>query len=103
MSVMTLQHRCWNHDAREAVCRCPSCGRPYCRECVSEHEARLLCAGCLGQQLRQQPARRGRRLAAASLTVAGILTAWMLYYGAARAVLLIGSRGAAEEAASEAK
>ena len=102
MSAMSLQHRCLNHDAREAVCRCPACGRPFCRECVSEHEARLLCAGCLSATARERPKPAGRRLAAAGLALAGILTAWVLYYGAARTVLLIGSR-AGQEAASEAK
>ena len=46
---MELQQRCWNHEAREAACRCPACGRSYCRECVSEHEGRLLCAACLSR------------------------------------------------------
>ena len=48
-----------------------------------------------------RPSRRAR-LAVAGLALAGILTAWVLYYGAARTVLLIGSR-AGQEAASEAK
>jgi len=41
------QARCFNHFQREAAARCPSCGRFYCRECVSEHEGRMLCAACL--------------------------------------------------------
>jgi hypothetical protein len=100
MNGIGLQQRCWNHDAREAVCRCPACGRPYCRECVSEHEARLLCAACLSAQVRPRQAGGRRRIRAAALTLAGILTAWVLFYGAARAVLLVGSRSA-EEAASQ--
>jgi hypothetical protein len=29
------------------VARCPECRRFYCRECVTEHDDRLLCASCL--------------------------------------------------------
>ena len=41
--------RCVRHPDREAAARCPVCGQPFCRECVVEHEGRLLCAGCLAQ------------------------------------------------------
>jgi hypothetical protein len=43
--------RCYNHTAREAVARCPECGRFFCRECVSEHEDRVLCASCLAKRV----------------------------------------------------
>ncbi len=39
--------RCYNHQRREAVARCPDCGRFFCRECVTEHEDRVLCTACL--------------------------------------------------------
>lgn len=41
--------RCARHGEREAVARCPSCGGSFCRECVSEHEGRLLCSQCLAR------------------------------------------------------
>jgi hypothetical protein len=41
------QQRCFNHAAREAAVRCPECARFYCRECVTEHEGRLICTSCL--------------------------------------------------------
>jgi hypothetical protein len=41
------QARCFNHAQREAVARCPGCRRFYCRECVTEHDDRLMCAQCL--------------------------------------------------------
>ncbi len=41
------QQRCLNHALREAVARCPECRRFYCRECVTEHEDRMICASCL--------------------------------------------------------
>lgn len=45
-----VQQRCFNHGSREAAARCPECRRHFCRECVTEHEDRLLCASC--QRLR---------------------------------------------------
>ncbi|MBI5725996.1 MAG: rhomboid family protein [Planctomycetes bacterium] len=41
------RQRCFNHASREAAARCPACRRYFCRECVTEHGGRLLCAGCL--------------------------------------------------------
>ena len=41
------QQRCHNHLPREAVARCPACGRFFCRECITEHEDKVLCAACL--------------------------------------------------------
>jgi hypothetical protein len=43
-----LSHqRCFHHASREAAARCPECGRFYCRECVTEHDDRAICAACL--------------------------------------------------------
>ncbi len=44
-----VHQRCLNHADREAAARCPECQRFFCRECVSEHETRILCAACLSQ------------------------------------------------------
>lgn len=94
MSDLTIQQRCWNHEAREAVCRCPECGRSFCRECVTEHEARLLCASCLNALARTRRSRRGgmRRVLPAAMALAGILVAWIVFYGAGEALLLITTR-----------
>jgi len=43
------QQRCLNHPRREAAARCPECGRFYCRECITEHDDRVLCASCLAK------------------------------------------------------
>ena len=46
--MRSLTHqRCFNHAVREAAARCPECGRFYCRECITEHDDRILCAACL--------------------------------------------------------
>ena len=39
--------RCNYHGNREAAAMCARCHKPYCRECVTEHEGRVLCTGCL--------------------------------------------------------
>ena len=95
-----IQNRCWNHEAREASCRCPECGRSFCRECVTEHEARLLCAACL----EKLSAARGRkagalaRLAPAALLIAGISIGWLLFFSAGQAVIVTGERAQASAA-----
>ena len=98
MNRPAIQQRCWNHESREAVCRCPECGNSFCRECVTEHEARLLCAACLNSLAlaRQQsrPAKRGglRRLAPVGMAVAGILLAWLVFFGAGETMLTLAIR-----------
>lgn len=39
--------RCARHSEREAAACCAECELPFCRECVSDYEGRLLCASCL--------------------------------------------------------
>ncbi|NQT92245.1 MAG: rhomboid family protein [Lentisphaerae bacterium] len=46
------RQKCSNHPGREAVARCPVCERFFCRECVTEHEDRVICARCLARQSR---------------------------------------------------
>lgn len=41
------RQRCANHIQREAVARCPQCQRHFCRECITEHDDKLLCNHCL--------------------------------------------------------
>src|SRR5580658_7076317 len=81
---MELQQHCWNHEAREAACRCPACGRSYCRECVSEHEGRLLCAACLSAVVARSEQISGGfgKLAPPGMIAAGILLAWLIYWAA---------------------
>ena len=88
MNSTSLDNLCWNHEMREAVCRCPECGRGFCRECVAEHEQRLLCASCLKSAVRAQPAAAGKRpVARAALALAGILLAWIIFFCAGEAML----------------
>jgi hypothetical protein len=94
MNGPDLQQRCWNHELREAVCRCPRCGRSFCRECVTEHESRLLCAACLRDTAREEAARRGslRRLASVGMALAGVVLAWAMVFSAAEGLIAIAER-----------
>ena len=91
MTGELIHQRCWNHELREAVCRCPSCGRHFCRECVTEHDDRVICANCL-KQLTRATSRKGIRLGGlrrASFCALGLLIAWIYFYEIGRALLLI--------------
>ena len=93
MSAPLARERCWNHAAREAVCRCPGCARFFCRECVTEHDARLLCASCVAGQAAPHPRVLLRRKLFGPLAAAtGLAAAWTLYYGAARLTVEIKRR-----------
>lgn len=46
--------RCVLHTQREAAARCPECKRFFCRECITEHDGRVLCSGCLAEQGQDQ-------------------------------------------------
>ena len=90
----TLHNRCWNHEGREAVCRCPECRRSYCRECVTEHQARLLCADCLrktADNSKKRPSRM-RRLYPAAMLLMGLLLAWSIFYVAGEGIVLMMGR-----------
>jgi hypothetical protein len=83
---MELQQHCWNHEAREAACRC---GRSYCRECVSEHEGRLLCAACLTLVVARSEQTNGGlgKLAPPGMIAGGILLAWLIYWAAGASLI----------------
>lgn len=94
MHISIAQQRCWNHELREAVCRCPECRRSFCRECVTEHDARLLCASCLrtsAESGRTRGATWGRVLPV-GMAFAGILVAWFLFFGAGETLAWIVTR-----------
>jgi hypothetical protein len=92
MPAAAIQQRCWNHETREAVCRCPQCGRSFCRECVSEHDFRLLCAACLRTISRAaRPAAKGR-FALASLALAGLFLGWLIFFLGGEALMTLNAR-----------
>ena len=85
------QQHCLNHPAREAAAQCPQCRQFFCRECVTEHDDRILCAVCLRQLSQTAGARRHplRALGQAGLALGGLLTAALFFYWAAQILLLI--------------
>jgi hypothetical protein len=85
MSDLARQ-KCFHHPGREAIVRCPSCRRDFCRECVTEHDGRYLCSACLRSRTAapDRPRRRFRWPVGALLAMAGLLTAWVVYYASAQ-------------------
>lgn len=77
-----VNERCFIHVRREAVAVCPECRRFYCRECITEHEDRVICASCLKKKL---PAPDRKRFQFINLLrmvqgIAGIMILWMFFY-----------------------
>ena len=76
--------RCVRHAEREAVGRCPSCGGSFCRECVSEHEGRLLCALCLSREIAAKQSvvekRDWGRAKRFSATMLSVLVLWLFFF-----------------------
>jgi hypothetical protein len=86
-----IHQRCFHHEFREAASRCPICLRYFCRECVTEHEDRVLCTECLKKVVVRESLRAGvgRRILRGLLPIAGLLMAWLFFYALGRALLLI--------------
>lgn len=87
------QQRCFNHFQREAVARCLECGQFYCRECIAEHDDRIVCAACLAK-LAAQPKLSRRRMAGFFRICAGaggVLLLWFFFYLAGEGLLAIPS------------
>lgn len=81
MANLTLQ-RCLNHATREAVARCPECRQFFCRECITEHDDRVICAACL-KKLARTPLLK--RPALANLVrvlhcALGLFLAWFFFH-----------------------
>ncbi len=77
------QQRCANHPQREASGRCPECGRFYCRECITEHADRILCASCLAKLHLKKTEKRQKwswipRLALAALSFCIVLLLFLV-------------------------
>jgi hypothetical protein len=75
--------RCFLHPGREAAARCMGCGQAFCRECVSEHDLRMLCATCLRAETAASKARVRRSLrvpVAPFHLAAGLIILWFTLY-----------------------
>jgi hypothetical protein len=72
--------RCANHFAREAAVRCPGCTGFFCRECVTEHEHRMMCAPCVAKKNIARASTKSGGFVWAILSAGGLLIAWMVFY-----------------------
>ncbi len=85
--------RCFNHSEREAVARCPECGRTFCRECIVEHEERVVCAQCL-VKLGRVPGKSGARAAMVlrgAVSLLSFMFVWAVFYYLGKVLLAIPS------------
>jgi len=89
------QTKCFNHAAREAVARCPECRNFFCRECITEHDGRLVCAACLQKAdvepggAQKRPWRVAGTLWGTLKVGVGLLVAWIVYYTLGQILLMI--------------
>jgi uncharacterized paraquat-inducible protein A len=81
MAVLVAQ-RCLNHTLREAVARCPECGNFFCRECITEHEDRVVCSSCLKKLTKKTETKRRNLapIARAMFAFCGLLIAWFFFF-----------------------
>ena len=90
--MRSLTHqRCFNHAGREAAARCPECGRFFCRECVTEHDERVICAACVKKLAGVSFTQRGAFVGVVrvlQLTVS-LLFVWACFHLMGRALLAV--------------
>lgn len=92
MIPSVVQGRCFVHADREAAARCPQCARFFCRECVTEHDDRVICAACLARMVvKRTPRRATAVLLAASAFAMSFLVLWLSFYACGLALLRIPS------------
>ncbi|MBT8341110.1 MAG: hypothetical protein KJP07_13925 [Desulfatitalea sp.] len=83
---------CYHHPHRETVARCPACKRFFCRECVTEHDDRMLCSECLARLVQGKGKRRGpwiRHVITAMQGAGGFFLLWFTFYLLGKALLAI--------------
>ena len=83
--------RCAHHPEREAVALCTSCGRSYCRECITEHDDRMMCTSCLSKFMQSASGRffDTSDILTAGAALAGVFAAWLAFYYLAQMLIAI--------------
>jgi len=74
--------RCFNHARREASAFCTECRRAFCRECITEHEGRVVCTPCLAFLTGDHKRESGRLglLLECSVCILSSFVLWALFY-----------------------
>lgn len=86
--------KCFIHGQREAVAVCLDCHRTFCRECITEHQDRVICSSCLKKASRPPLIQRLRLIGFLGDVVqglCGLLIVWMCLYGLGRLLLQLPS------------
>ena len=88
-----VHQRCAHHALREAVARCLECDRFFCRECITEHDERVLCSSCLKKLTVHHTDNRARwrGLARVVQIALGLLICWTFFYWLGRTLLSVPS------------
>ncbi len=83
--------RCFIHLEREAAARCPICHQFFCRECVTEHNHRFVCASCLRELVLKKtiPKRSFIWLTLPFRLCFGFVLAWVVFYLIGRLLLFV--------------
>ena len=87
--------RCYNHPTREAVALCTVTGKPYCRECIVEHEGKMVAAHVVADLLAEPEQtsdsrwKRGRQWLVSGIS---LLVLWYGFFLLGRLLLSIPSR-----------
>lgn len=78
MSAVLSQAHCLNHPRREAAARCTSCGQPFCRECVTDLDDRMVCSACYRTKTaaKEKPKRDWFLLTTALQALLGLALLW---------------------------
>ncbi len=88
-----IHQRCFNHALREAAARCPECRQFYCRECITEHDDRIICSTCLAKIAEPTPLKTSmlRWAWRCAQLVGGVFMVWLFFYIIGGLLLLIPS------------
>ena len=82
MSATFANRRCLQHTLREAVARCPECREFFCRECITEHDDRVICSSCLREVVARaaKPKRSFAAILRPAAVLGGLMVAWFFFY-----------------------
>jgi hypothetical protein len=88
-----VHRRCHNHNYREAAALCSECKKAFCRECITEHDDRMICASCLEALLKPRSSRRFHLsdILAVGQSALGLFITWLVFYYLAQTLLSLPS------------